>query len=280
MQMDQKLVSVNITTYNRALLLRRCLDSVLEQRYGLMEVVVVDDCSQDETSVVMEEYLKRDTRIKYIRHKTNKGNAQARNTALQQCNGYYVAFMDDDDEWIDPDKLVKQVQIFEESTDPRLGIICSSVKRIDKQGREKVKIEHRPLHLTSHILVRNGIIHNSTVMTKRHIMLEIGGFDIDLPYGIDAEFFRTMIVEYKYDIHFMPDVTTAYHEHDGMRMTTNSNADIKKTLKANIFIIRKHLKVFLIHPWALIYRIYLGIKKILMIKISNAHLREKIAAKS
>ena len=82
-----KLVSVNITTYNREKLLPRCLESVLSQSYEKIEIIIVDDCSSDNTSRVIEEYQKKDCRIKYIRHETNKKLATARNTAWQNSKG-------------------------------------------------------------------------------------------------------------------------------------------------------------------------------------------------
>lgn len=258
----KKLVSVNITTYNRVNYLPRCLDSVLSQTYAHLEIVVVDDCSTDNTPEVMERYTQQDSRIKYIRHAHNQGNAYARNTALQNCTGYYVAFMDDDDAWIDAEKIHKQVQIFENNTNPRLGIICSSVKIIDQYGKEQIKIEKHPDDLVTHMLIRNGIIHNSTVLTKKSIMEEVKGFDVNMPMGIDAEFFRTVIVKHKYDVLFMPDITTAYHIHEGVRMTTNKNKFFYKLFKVNAWVIKKHFKAFLTHPKALFFRLYIVLRSL------------------
>ena len=92
-----KLVSVNITTFNRAHLLPRCLDSILTQSYKNLEIIIVDDCSTDYTEEVVKKYQAKDSRIKYFKHEKNMGNAHARNTALKNCSGFYVAFMDDDD---------------------------------------------------------------------------------------------------------------------------------------------------------------------------------------
>ncbi|GEM_PF-1500012 len=259
---QEPLVSVNITTYNRARFLGRCLDSVLGQSYSNLEVIVVDDASSDDTRKVAEDYCQRDTRVKYFRHDQNQGNAFARNTALKQCRGTLVAFMDDDDEWIDTDKLTKQVEIFENSSDPRLGIVCSGVKVIDAHSNEEIKRAQMPLDLTSTLLKGNGVIHNSTVMTKRDTMIKAGGFDTKMPRGIDSEFFRTVVVKHGYKVHFMPDITVAYHEHGEARMTTNKKNAAAKTWKANVHVIQKHLGSFLLHPEALLYRILSRFKKI------------------
>ncbi len=92
------LVSVCITTYNRKDHLKLTLKSVLDQTYKNIEIIIVDDCSNDGTKFLVEnEILKLDPRIKYIRHKENSGLAFARNTAIFNAKGKYFTFCDDDD---------------------------------------------------------------------------------------------------------------------------------------------------------------------------------------
>jgi glycosyltransferase involved in cell wall biosynthesis len=221
-----KLVSVNITTYNREKLLPRCLDSVLSQSYENMEIIIVDDCSNDNSKGVIEAYQKKDSRIKYIRHDTNKKNATARNTAWQNSKGYYIAFMDDDDEWIDKDKLKKQVEVFENSDDEKLALISTSVRLFADENNFTNKIITRPQNLEAHILSRNGIIYSPTVMTKREIIEKVGGFDPAIPRGVDSDLYRMIIVVYGYDsVYFMPDVTTAIYEFGVDRMTKMDTED-------------------------------------------------------
>lgn len=256
-KMNNKLVSVNITTYNRAHLLPRCLDSVLTQTYENLEIVIVDDCSNDNTEEVAKEYQKKDKRIKYFKHKKNMGNAHARNTALKNCNGYYVAFMDDDDKWIDKDKIKKQVEIFENSDNKKLGIICSSIRIYSDKNTYKDKIIQKPQNLKEHILAMNGIIYSPTVMTKRDIMIEVGGFDMKLPKGIDSDFYRNCIVRYNYDVFFVKDITTAIYECGNDRMTvTNSCEKVKKLYKAHFLTYKKYLFYFILFPKAFFKRLF------------------------
>jgi glycosyltransferase involved in cell wall biosynthesis len=264
-----KLVSVNITTFNRAKLLPRCLDSVLKQHYQNLEVLVVDDCSKDNTAEVMQAYMAKDKRVKYIRHEENQGNAYARNTALANCSGEYVAFMDDDDEWIDSDKISKQVSIFEENSTQKLGIICSGVQIVAADGTVTIKEERKPARLHTVLLKGNGLIHNSTVMTRRDIMLRVGGFDTKMPRGVDSEFFRTVVVKFGYDVHFMKDITAAYYAHGEQRMTTDKQNAVLKTLTANNHVLGKHFTSYLKHPDALIHRLFSRSKKILSYYISR-----------
>ncbi len=216
---DAKLVSINITTFNRAHLISRCIDSILRQSYENIEVIVVDDCSSDNTEIIMHKYTNQDSRIKYFRHNQNKKNAYTRNTALKNCSGYYVAFMDDDDEWIDPDKLKKQVKIFECDKNNKIGIVCTNPRIYHNEHNYTDKMIEHPTDLKSRILIGNSMIYNSTCLTKREIMFEVGGFDTNLPKGIDSDFFRNMIVNFNYDVYFMQEITTAVHEYGDDRMT-------------------------------------------------------------
>lgn len=252
--MSSPLVSVNLTTYNRAHILRRALDSVLAQSYENLEIVVVDDCSTDNTADVLAVYQKVDSRLRYFRHHVNKGNAGTRNTALNECKGEFVAFMDDDDEWIDPQKLEKQVAVLQGN--PALGIVCTGVRRFNAP-HETVDITiPRPDNLAATILRKNGIIYNSSVMTRRALILEMGGFDENMTKGIDSEFFRRCIVKYGYDVHFMADITTAVHEYGTDRMTTRQGPEaLVQMMKNQIHLLSKYRLAFLLHPRAAAYRI-------------------------
>lgn len=244
------LVSVNLTTYNRAGMLPRALDSVLSQSFSDLEVVVVDDCSVDATTAVVACYRERDDRVKYHRHETNRGNARARNTALSNCRGEFVAFMDDDDEWIDPDKIAKQVEILR--GDNRVGIVCSGVRRYTSETEYAERIVSKPVDLESRILSGNSIIFNSTVMTRRSILYGVGGFDEKMAKGVDSDFFRRCIVKHGYDVHFMPEITTAVHEYGASRMTPVRNRyQTRIALSAHCRVLRNYFRHYLHHPRAL-----------------------------
>lgn len=94
------MVTVCVTTFNRKELLKLTLISILNQTYKTIEIIIVDDCSTDGTQeFVKNELLKLDKRIKYIRHKKNKGLAASRNSAIMNASGKYFTFCDDDDIW-------------------------------------------------------------------------------------------------------------------------------------------------------------------------------------
>ena len=102
-----KLISIITPAYNAEKFIGSTIESVLSQTYQNWEMLIVDDCSFDNTVKVVEEYCNMDSRIKLFRHTENLGVAAARNTALSKAQGEYVAFLDSDDMWV-PQKLDKQ----------------------------------------------------------------------------------------------------------------------------------------------------------------------------
>lgn len=101
-----ELVSIIMPTYNCGRFIREAIDSVLAQTYTAWELLIVDDCSTDETEAVVAAYS--DPRIRYWRNESNQGAAITRNRALREVRGKYIAFLDADDTWM-PKKLEKQV---------------------------------------------------------------------------------------------------------------------------------------------------------------------------
>ncbi|GBR74966.1 glycosyl transferase GTA-type super family [Candidatus Termititenax aidoneus] len=95
--MPGQLLSVIVPVYNQSKYLPECLDSLLEQTYKKLEIIIVDDGSTDNSAEVAERYARRDSRFKLVRHQANQGLSQARNTGLSRAIGQYVHFLDGDD---------------------------------------------------------------------------------------------------------------------------------------------------------------------------------------
>lgn len=106
------LVSILVAAYNAEQYIHQCLDSLLAQTHKDWEALCVDDCSTDNTLSILNEYAKKDARIKVIHLNENQGQAKARNIAIQQGTGELFCFLDSDD-WFAPDSLEKAVNIFE-----------------------------------------------------------------------------------------------------------------------------------------------------------------------
>ena len=103
------LVSVVIPTYNRSTQVQSAIQSVLDQTHSDLEAIVVDDRSIDNTVQVVEEYSRKDPRIRLIVHKERRGAQAARNTGIKAGSGEWIAFLDSDDKWL-PDSLNSRLQ--------------------------------------------------------------------------------------------------------------------------------------------------------------------------
>src|SRR5262245_18204916 len=123
-------VSIVIPTYNRANLIARSLQSVLDQSYEDFEILVIDDGSTDQTAAVVAGF--RDQRIIYTRLARNSGAGGARNVGIKMSKGQFLAFQDSDDEWL-PQKLAKHMEMFKKGAS-KLGVVYSDKQRILKNG--------------------------------------------------------------------------------------------------------------------------------------------------
>lgn len=106
------LVSIIMPSYNTAKYIEASINSVLAQTYTNWELLIVDDCSTDNTDGVVAKF--KDSRIKYIKNEKNSGAAVSRNRALKMATGKWIAFLDSDDLWV-PEKLEKQIAFMEEN---------------------------------------------------------------------------------------------------------------------------------------------------------------------
>ena len=106
------LVSIIMPTYNCGRFIHESIDSVLSQTYRNWELLIVDDCSTDETEAIMRSYT--DPRIRYMRNEQNMGAAMTRNRALREAKGRYIAFLDADDLWL-PQKLERQLAFMQQN---------------------------------------------------------------------------------------------------------------------------------------------------------------------
>ena len=143
--MTYELVSIVTPSYNTGVYIADTINSVLSQTYENWEMIIVDDCSTDNTDIVVAQFT--DKRIRYLKNEKNSGAAMSRNYALREAKGKWIAFLDSDDLWT-PEKLEKQIAFMKkgnyhfsytnyEEIDEQsnaLGIVVSGPKRITKRG--------------------------------------------------------------------------------------------------------------------------------------------------
>jgi glycosyltransferase involved in cell wall biosynthesis len=171
-------VSIVIPSYNTASLIANCLDSVFSQTFRDYEAIIVNDGSPDTPQ--LEEVLRPyQDKIVYIRQQ-NKRVAGARNTAIRQAQGEFLAFLDSDDSWL-PDHLASQMALFD--SDPSLDMVYSDAALISESSRQKTFMEKcpsvGPANFES-LAVEQSHIPISTVVARKAALIKAGLFDESL----------------------------------------------------------------------------------------------------
>lgn len=136
--MNNDLVSIITPSYNSAHFITKTIESVIEQTYQEWEIIIVDDCSTDNSIDIVKEYQTKDSRVKLIQLARNSGPAVARNKAIEEARGRYIAFLDSDDIWFSQ-KLEKQIPFMKEKD---AVLSYTSYQKIEEDGtpRGTVKV--------------------------------------------------------------------------------------------------------------------------------------------
>ena len=246
--MNYPKVSIIIPTYNRANLLSRAIKSVLNQTFKDFELIIVDDGSTDNTKGVVEEFQKKDSRIKYIWQENSGAPAKPKNTGIRQARGEYVAFLDDDDEWF-PKKLEKQIELFEDN----IGFVGCNILIVDQisQLLKKFKMPEYPYKIFFEKLLGGDFTFTSSiVVVKREVLDEFGFFDENLKFGDDWDLW--LRISKKYRFAFVPDFLVKYYIHQG---STTPHLHPEKEAKEFEYIFSKYQKDYRRYP--VIYSMHL-----------------------
>lgn len=225
-------VSVVIPTYNRDAVVTRAIDSVLTQTYDDFEIVVVDDCSTDDTRLIVEGY--DDNRIRYVCHDENRGACAARNTGIEYSNGRYIAFLDSDDEW-DEAKLAKQVRCMERAPES-VGVVYTGyrVKRSDRVELGQVPSKRGDIHRDQ--LAKDWVSPTSAVLVDRECFESVGMFDTDLAARQDYDMWLRLSRHYEFDYVKEPLVTLHADGDDRITADVRSRMDAHWTLVQRVCV--------------------------------------------
>jgi len=177
-------VSVIMSVYNGEKYLKEAIESILNQTFRDFEFIIVDDGSTDKTPEILNEYAKKDKRIKIITNPKNIGLTKSLNKALKIAKGEYIARMDADDISL-PERLKKQVNFL--TNYPNFGLVGCNVIVIDEKGNF-VKNVTLPESLNSALRKRNRLVHGS-VMFRKSLVKKIGGYNEKIFYAQDYEMF-------------------------------------------------------------------------------------------
>lgn len=159
------LVSIITPSWNVASLIGETIDSVQAQTFGDWELLIADDCSTDQTAAVVEALAMSDPRIKLIRQPRNGGPALARQAAIDQATGRFIAFLDSDDLWL-PTKLERQIAF---SREKRAALTYTAFRRINETGSVTGRLIEVPASLSYEQLLKNTSIATLTAMVDRDV---------------------------------------------------------------------------------------------------------------
>lgn len=182
-------VSVIIAAYNCEQVIGEAIESILNQSFKDWEVIICDDASTDNTAGVIEEYTRRDSRIKVLRNHENMKAAYTRNRCIEVANGEYIAIEDADD-WSIPDRLEKQVKYLDENI--HIDFVGTGDISFDENGVLSKKLE-KELPNRKDFLWSFPFSHPS-MMFRKTVLQEVGGYRVshETVRGQDADMVMRM----------------------------------------------------------------------------------------
>ena len=156
------MISIVVPVYNAAPYIENTVQMVLQQTYQDFELILVDDCSTDNSVALLEELLeqRKDARLRLVKKERNQGAAAARNTGLDMASGRYIAFLDADDVWL-PHRLEAGLRFMEEK---KAGFVFSAYEFGDEQARGTGKIVHVPEKLTYRKALSRTVVFTTTTL--------------------------------------------------------------------------------------------------------------------
>jgi glycosyltransferase involved in cell wall biosynthesis len=201
---SEALVSVIIPCFNSEKWIEFTLDSVSQQSYKNIEIIIVDDGSTDDTGTIINNYS---SEIKYI-YKNNEGPSAARNTGLKIAKGEYIAFLDSDDLW-DHEKVKKQVDYMDNHKE--IALVFNNVNVINEENKIQY-ITNKKVPINKNELIRDLYLgkigmNTPTIMIRSSVLEEVTGFEESLKRREDH--YLMMEIADKFPVYFMEDSLTS-----------------------------------------------------------------------
>lgn len=219
---DEIQVSVIIPAFNAAKTIIRAIDSVRLQHINLLEIIVIDDGSVDDTPEVVIKNIQPGEIIKLLKMKKNSGVSAARNAGINLARGKFIAFLDADDIWLQG-KIQKQIDVMER--DPTITLVSCNTRLVSESGLQ-LKVGHinRPpvegINAWKTLLIYN-FLPTPTILTYRRLIEDIGGFDESLAVGEDLDLWIKLAMRGKVSI--INEVLTHYYDSVGSLMKRHSS---------------------------------------------------------
>lgn len=218
---ENPLVSVIIPSYNSRQWVAKAIDSVLDQTYQNIEIIVIDDGSTDATKDFIQENYGKNERIRYL-FQSNSGVSRARNFGIEQAKGHLISFLDADD-WLLPEKVARQVEFLQAHPEYQVAY-CDFWNAYNREGPLEVPtggwlIKGVSGQILPDLLARTVIIMHATLV-RRECLEKGGSFREDLPYAEDWEFWMRL-AGMGYQFGFLPHRDIIYYIREGSRSTDN-----------------------------------------------------------
>lgn len=211
---DKPLVTVYITTYNRCNLLKRALYSVLTQSYEKLDIIVVDDCSSDDTIEYLKMVAEKDRRLRYFKNESNSGACASRNKAIFEAKGEFITGLDDDDTF-----HCERVAFLVRSFEPKYSFICTSFNVIDKGGSFKSSCTNLVFNASD--LFYDNVAGNQ-LFTYTVRVLELCGFDEELSSSQDLDLMVRLCLSFGSAKRFKERTYSMYIDHEQPRISSSS----------------------------------------------------------
>lgn len=236
MEQVQGLVSVIMPLYNAERYVVESIESILIQSYDHLELIVVDDCSQDDSFNIVKKLAEKDRRIHLFSNAVNLGVAKTRNRAVQEARGEYIACLDNDDV-ARPDRIAEQVTFLQNHPDH--GLVASDIEIIDEESRP-VAVRTYP-HSDAEIrqsMLRVNPVANPACMFRRSVFNELGGaYDESVCPVEDYDFVLRVAAHYK--LANLEQRLTKYR----ISRTQAKSVYLKRTIKMTLAIQKKQVKL-------------------------------------
>lgn len=251
MRIISPIISVIIPTYKRPVeTVMRAIKSVLSQTLSPSEIIVVDDSPTDfkESDSLRQAIEKENENIVYLKHPLNMGACAARNTGITNSTGEFVAFLDDDDEWM-PEKLEKQISCFE---DEQCGLVyCDCILSTDDKASNNISNRRNLSYICysgqvhEKLAKENFIGSTSFVVVRKSCFDDVGMFDNDFESCQDYDMW--LRIAGKYLVKYVDEPLVKYSLHDNEKISTDYN----KCIQGLELLIKKHNMLYRQHPFAL-----------------------------
>jgi glycosyltransferase involved in cell wall biosynthesis len=211
--MNGKMVSVIMPAYNAEKYISQAVQSILDQTYQNLELLICDDASHDGTARIINEFADEDSRIRFFSNKTNLKLLKTRNRLLEYANGDLITFQDADD-FSSPNRLEYSIAEFERNTN--LGLLSCQVAYVDKFGNI-IRESNKPTTYSGVLsdMHKTNVVGGSIMVIRADCLKAVGGkFRVFFEGLAYQDYDLSLLIAEKYEAYSLPDVLYYYRQHE------------------------------------------------------------------